>query len=245
MSDPTGLLRLRRYLYRLAKYHLLAPTAPHLSATFQGRTAVIAGSAPFSTRPAGWDEDFRVVTINASQMAACAWLTAPPDVTLMQFNQIEGTNPNAIEVRRVLRGQSTGLLIMLHWRHDMARLQRGLAAFGYGYDGLRLMSRYERAALMRTVTGRLNLELEAETKCSNGIVAAALALHSGARRVILTGIDPRSRGHGYNDLGLTRLHAAADMQALATMIARGYPVLTADPYVAEATGLPLWTGQGD
>lgn len=234
--------RARRYLYRYLKYHMAAPTAPDLSGLLQHRNVVIVGSAPFSTRPAGWDAGFRVVTINASQMAARGWLSEVPDVTLMQFNQIEGTNANAVEVRRVLNGQRTGLLYMLHWRHDMARLQKGLAAFDYGCDDLRLIGRYERIALMRAATGRLNLELEADSKWSNGIVAAALAIHSGAKNVILTGINPKSSGHAYNGLGLTRLHADSDLEALGLFAARGYPVWTADPGVAESTGLPLWTG---
>lgn len=242
MLNLDKLSRARRYAYRYLKYRMLAPTAPRPEGVLQGRNVVIVGSAPFSTRPAGWDETYRVVSINASQMAARGWLNQQPDVTLMQFNQIEGTNANATEVRRVLNGQRTGILYVLHWRHDMARLRRGLAAFDYDCDDLRLIGRYERIALMRAVTGRLNLELEADSKWSNGIVAAALAIHCGARNVILTGINPKSTGHGYNSLGLTRLHADSDLEALHLFIARGYPVWTADPGVAESTGLPLWAG---
>ncbi|WP_211596252.1 hypothetical protein [Paracoccus aestuariivivens] len=234
--------RARRYLYRLAKYRLTAPRIPDLGPVLQGRTAVVVGSAPFSTRPAEWDAGFRVITINASQIAARNWLIETPDVTLMQFNQIEGQNPNALEVRRVLRGQSTGLLYMLHWRHDLDRLKHGLISFDYRYDQLRLMSRYERVALMHKATGKLNLELEADTKWSNGIVAAALSLVSGAEKVILTGINPLSSGHGYNAIGLARLHTGPDLEAMQLFAARGYPVFTADHPVAEATGLPLWTG---
>ena len=102
------------------------------------------------------------------------------------------------------------------------------------------MSRYQRIALMRKTTGMLNLELDAGTKWSNGIVATALAIHSGAARVILTGIDPTSQGHGYNDLRLTRLHAATDADALKLFVRKGYPVFTADPHVSESLDLSLW-----
>ncbi|WP_347266804.1 hypothetical protein [Paracoccus sp. (in: a-proteobacteria)] len=241
MSILASITRGRRQLYRYLKYQLLAPTAPRLEGELRGRDVVIVGSAPVSTRPAGWDGNFRVISINASQMAARAWLSETPDVTLMQFNQIEGTNANAREVRRVLAGQRTGILYVIHWRHGLARLQAGLAGFGYGCDSLRLMGRYERIALMRAATGRLNLELEADSKWSNGIVAAALAIHSGARNVILTGINPKSSGHGYNALDLKRLHADSDLEALRLFLARGYPLHTADPGVAAATGLPLWS----
>lgn len=232
----------RRYFYRRLKYLVLGPKAPELTAELCGRNVVVVGSAPFSARPADWNNDYRLITINASQIAAQAWLTAPPDITLMQFNQIEGTNDNALEVRRVLNGQRTGRLCMLHWRHDLQRLKDGLTAFNYGYDALQLIGRYERIALMHRVTGELNLELETHLKWSNGIVAAALALHSGAANVILTGINPKSSGHGYNALGLTRHHADMDMAALQSFAARKHPVFTADPEVAKLTGLPLWSG---
>lgn len=232
-----------RAVCRYVKYRLDAADAPDLSTLLQGRTVVVVGSAPGSARPPGWDASWCIVSINASQMAARDWLPRPPDLTLMQFNQIEGTNRNAVEVRRVLRGQRTGLLCLLHWRHDRARLERGLAAFGYGYDALRLISRHERMALMQRVTGRLSLELDADAKWSNGIVATALALHGGAANVILTGINPASQGHGYNGLALPRLHGAMDAAALRRFAARGDPVFTADPEVAQAAGLPLWTGK--
>jgi hypothetical protein len=243
MSDPTGIPRARQQLYRWLKYRITAPAAPRLPEILQGKNAVIVGSAPFSTRPAGWDQTYRVVSINASQMAARAWLHEVPAVTLMQYNQIEGTSPTAVEVRRVLRGQRTGALFLLLWRHDLERAQRGLAAFEYGYDTLQLIGRYERVALMHKVTGRLNLEIEVDTKWSNGIIAAALALHSGARHVILTGINPQSQGHAYNQLGLPRKHSASDMEALQLFRQQGHPVFTADPEVARATGLPLWEGR--
>jgi hypothetical protein len=236
------LWRTKQRLYRLGKYHLVRARPPVIG-LLEGKTVVVVGSAPFSTPPQGWDDTFRVMTINASQIAARAWLSQRPDVTLMQFNQIEGQNTTASEVRRVLRDQHTGFLYVLNWRHDMARLERGLAAFGYHYSDLRVMGRYERIALMRAVTGVLNLELETEMKWSNGIVGAALALHSGAARVILTGIDPGSTGHGYNQLGLTRRHAQLDSQALDLFMRGGRPVFTADPQVADTTPLPLWTGK--
>ena len=241
MTLFSSIARAKRYLYRLAKYRILSPEVPSLAGLLQGQTVVVLGSAPLSTRPAGMDESFKVVTINASQAAARSWLTVGPDVTLMQFNQIEGKNPGAEEVRRVLSGQGTKLLYMLHWRHDRPRLERGLAAFDYGYQQLLMMSRYERIALMHEVAGTLNLELDAGTKWSNGVIATALAIQGNAARVILTGIDPMSQGHAYNGLRLSRLHADMDAEALKLFIRKGYPIFTADPWVSKRLDLPLWT----
>lgn len=243
MPLPGDLQRRKNAIYRYLKYHLVRPRAPELRPELEGRTVVVVGSAPHSTRPLGWDASFRVMTINASQVAASAWLSETPDVTLMQYNQIEGQTPTALEVRRVLRGKKTGTLFVLHWQHGMPRLEQGLAHFDYGFRQLRLIGRYERIALMHRCLGQLNLELEAASKWSNGIVGAALALHSGAQCVILSGINPMSTGHAYNELGLPRLHASTDLEALNAMRAAGYPVFTADAAVAQATGIPLWQGR--
>ena len=239
---PDGVRQGKTYLYRYLKYQLLRPRAPQLRQELEGRTAVVVGSAPRSTRPAGWNTSFRVITINASQAAAGAWLTEKPDVTLMQYNQLEGLTTTACEVRRVLSGKRTGTLFVLHWQHDVPRLQQGLARFDFGFDQLRLMSRYERIALMHKCTGKLNLELEAASKWSNGIVGVALALQSGAARVILTGINPMSQGHAYNELQRPRLHASTDLEALRLFRNSGLPIFTADASVSSATGIELWRG---
>ncbi|EPE97101.1 membrane-anchored protein [Rhizobium grahamii CCGE 502] len=93
---------------------------------------------------------------------------------------------------------------------------------------------------MHRMTGKLNLELEGEAKWSNGIVGAALALASGAANVVLTAIDPLSKGHKYNSLDLSRMHQETDLQALRIFRERRLPVFTADPNVAQSIDLPLW-----
>ncbi len=240
MSYLEDLIRRKRYANRWLRYRLAAPQVPNLERVFLGKTVVVVGSAPFSTKPQGWDDSFRVLTINASQMAAQGWLPQPPDATLMQFNQIEGQNAAAVEVRKVLQNQKTGLLCILNWRHDLQRLQKGIDAFDYRYDELMLMSRHERIALMHRMTGRLNLEMEGEAKWSNGVVGAALAIKSGAANVILTGIDPLSKGHKYNSLNLSRMHKETDLEALHTFSEQRLPIFTVDPHVAQSTNLALW-----
>jgi len=244
MSYFEELIRAKRYFNRWLRYRLAAPRVPKLERLFLGKAVVVAGSAPFSTRPQGWNDSFRVLTINASQVAAQGWLTQPPDATLMQFNQIEGLNAAAVEVRNVLQHKKTGLLCVLNWRHELDRLVRGLDTFDYRYNELMLISRHERIALMHRMTGRLNLELEGEAKWSNGIVGAALALASGAANVILTGIDPLSKGHQYNSLNLSRMHRETDLQALQIFREQRLPVFTADPHVAQSTKLALWPPRG-
>ncbi|WP_168252226.1 membrane-anchored protein [Rhizobium ruizarguesonis] len=237
----TALSAARKYIPRRIKYLVRNPTPPSTLAPFAG-PVVVLGSAPKSHKPVGLDANYRIISVNASQLALQSWGVDAPDITLMGYNQIEGTNTNAVEVRRVLAGKRTGSLYVLAWRHGRERLEAGLKAFGYDFEEAHIVDRYQRIALLHKVTGRLNLELDAETKCSNGIIAALFALYNGATAVILSGINPHSAGHVYNGVNLTRLHVRMDAEMLARLVGLGYPIYTADPQVSEDIGLPLWQG---
>lgn len=232
----------KQSVYRAVKYRLLRPVPPPLPFEFEG-PVVVVGSAPVSHKPEGMDERFSVITINGSQSVAARWGVEVPDITFMMFNQIEGTTPNALEVRRVLSGQRTKQLFVFLWRKsERARLERGLRAFDYAYDQLYIIDRYERMALLDKAAGLRSLELCADTKVSNGINAVLFALYHRAPAVIITGIDPGSKGHAYNEKGLQRLHARMDQALLERLRARGAPIFTADPAVSESSGIPVWTG---
>ena len=74
--------------------------------------------------------------------------------------------------------------------------------------------------------GGLNVEIDDNMKFSNGITAVFYAILSGAKAVIISGINPDSSGHVYNDANLKRLHAGTDKQILQALIDRGYPLFT-------------------
>lgn len=233
---------LRKLVYRKVKYRLRKPQPPTLAMPFSGPVLVV-GSAPISNKPAGFDDSFRVITINGSQAATLAWGIAAPDVTLVQFNQIEGRNTNAVHVRRVLTGQRTGRLYVLLWRkEERQRLIEGLKAFDYRYGELEIVDRYERMALLDKVVGLKCFELDADSKCSNGINAVLFALYNGATAVIITGINPASGGHSYHKTNLARQHVQMDTQVLQKLRDLGYPLYTSDVAVADLIGIPLWSG---
>ncbi|MGO4483784.1 membrane-anchored protein [Rhizobium pisi] len=231
----------RKYIPRRIKYLLRKPTPPATAAPFAG-PVVVVGSAPKSHKPIGLDATYRIISVNASQLALQSWDIDAPDITLMGYNEIEGTNTSAVEVRRVLAGKRTGALYVLAWRHGRERLEAGLKAIGYGCNEAHIVDRYQRIALLHKVSGRLNLELDAETKCSNGIIAVLFALYNGATAVIISGINPHSAGHVYNGVNLARKHVRMDAETLARLVSLGYPIYTADPQVSEEIGLPLWQG---
>lgn len=233
---------LKTLAFRFLSYLLTQPK-PWKNDSFSGRHVVVVGSAPVSSKPVDFDRSYLVMSVNASQVVAKDWGCQRPDISLMMFNQIEGTNTNAQAVRRVLAGESTAKLYVLTWSHGLARLEKGLRNFNYRYDQLEVISRNRRVALVKAMTGKLNFEIVNEEKYSNGVIGVMLALNSGATRVIIAGINPASTGHIYNAENLRRNHSGPDLEALRHMQQKGLPVYTSDPEVAEATGLPLWTGK--
>ncbi|MET0358383.1 MAG: membrane-anchored protein [Pararhizobium sp.] len=237
------LTQTRQRLHRSLKYRLNRPLPPACTHVFKG-PVVVVGSAPVIHRPEGWSADFSVITINGSQSAIRAWGVDVPDVSFMMFNQVEGTNTNAVEVRRVLSGQRVRSLYVLLWRKNARqRLVDGLKAFGYGYDDLVIVDRYERMSLLEHMTGRRNTEVRTEDKCSNGLNAVLFALYHGAPQVIITGINPNSTGHSYNQTGLARAHVQMDKTIIEQLLAEGRPLFTADPQVSRDLKIPLWTGE--
>ena len=242
-ADPKDERRasLPAYWLRKIGYYLMRPSAPLHPVTIDRPVAVV-GSAPTSTRPQGFGPELMVFSINGSQSVAADWGVDVPDVTFMQFNQIEGKGANAQAVRRVLNGRRTRRLCVVRWKKDRTRLESGLRAFAYHADDLAIVSRDSRVALFHQVMGKPNFERDNHQKYSNGITAVLYAFASGAPAVIITGIDPTSTGHVYNDLNLKRLHASTDLEVLQTLHRRGLPLYTADAHVAQKTGLPLWQG---
>jgi len=232
----------KRRIYRHLKYALVRPKPPAAPFAFNS-PVVVVGSAPVSHIPQGFNGSFTTITVNGSQCVLGQWGVDTPQITFMQFNQIRGTNTNAVEVRRVLNGQRTGDLYVFLWREGRDALEQGLAAFNYRYDKLHLVNRYQRMALLGRLCGFKSLEMDAEDKCSNGINAVLFALYHKAPAVILTGINPTSTGHAYNREDLPRMHQNMDMTVLQRLLADNHPVFTADPQVSALTGLPLWTGQ--
>lgn len=222
--------------------HLVRRSKPPATPTRFDGPVLVVGSAPVSNLPEDFDDTFRVITINGSQVVTKALGIEVPHMTLMQGKPIDGTDEYAEDVRRVLKGQRTGALYVFLWREGRKRLQEQLATFDYGYADLQIVNRYERIALVEKVSDIKLFELDRNSKCSNGVIAVLFALYNGASAVIITGINPSSAGHSYNDANQTRLHVQTDRKVLTKLLEKGFPVYTTDPEVSESLGMPLWHG---
>ncbi|WP_337268909.1 membrane-anchored protein [Oryzifoliimicrobium ureilyticus] len=230
----------RKRCLRNIRYTLTRPSPPPAPSPFNGPVLVL-GSAPVSHKPERFDSSFSVITINGSQSVLEGWGIEKPDITFMRYNQVKGTAKNPVEVRRVLRGKSTGALYVMLWpRNKRDELAEGLRAFDYSYDQLHIVNRYARMSLLDRVAGFRTLEMDDEAKCSNGVTAVLFALYHKAPAVIISGINPNSSGHIYNSADLHRQHTQMDMFVLRKLLDAGHPIFTADPTVAAEMNMPLW-----
>lgn len=225
---------------RTLAFHLFRSPIPRFVGGFDG-PVVVVGSAPHQTMPKGFDDHYGVVTVNGSQGVVETWGRIKPSVTIMTGKQLDGENINAVSVRQVLAGKSTGILYVL-WRGEMAELAAKLAAISYYYDQLFLLKNSERMEMHYRLLGKLNLERTRDERFSNGLTGVLYALSNGAPSVILSGISPHSTRHVYNSANLTRQHSATDATVLRALVARGYPIFTADQDVSDKIGVPLWPG---
>jgi hypothetical protein len=232
-------MKIGQALIRRIKFHIRRPTPPKHPFRFTG-PVVVVGSAPISSVPSGFDNSFRVISVNGSQTVSKKWGREKPDVTFMTTKQIRGTNTNAVSVRSVVKGQATTLLYITLWDGTPGELKTAIEPLEYRYEDLRILSRMQRMALHHQVLGKVNLELRAEERFSNGITGVLYALTNGAPAVIISGVNPGSSGHIYNDANLRRQHSQTDLDILRTLVADGWPVFTADEEVSKATGIPIW-----
>jgi hypothetical protein len=223
----------------ILRLNLVKP--PRYARKFHGPVLVL-GSAPTANLPANFDDSFSIITVNGAQYHLQQWGLREPDVTLLTCSQIEDKSPKTDSVRRVLAGHRTGSLYLIRWRHSRQKLVAALQAMAYGYDELHTFGRPARIALYSKVMGTENLEKDSDDRYSNGITAVLFALYHGATDVIISGIDPYSSGHAHGTADRARWHVEIDKQIIDALQRQGKRIFTADPGVADKTGLPLWGG---
>jgi hypothetical protein len=182
--------------------------------------------------------DSIIFCVNASQHKLDQLGIPAPHFAVMRSNIGIGTRPENGETQPVLRGRSTGTLIVVGLPSQHQTHLAFLSGLDYRFDNHFLMSKYERSKLINQMTrSRLGAYLLPRMYLpSMGISAVFLALHMGADRVVMSGFSFRSGGHSYSTSDLRRLHVDEDRIALRAARKVGTIVAT-DAAFAEDSGL--------
>ncbi len=204
--------------------------------------ALVVGSAPSAACPAGADDSWFRVSANASQTTLARFGLPPPHLTVFRVQMISETLDDAARhAWAALKGHSTGHLIVGTGTADTAVAIT--AQHEYRAGAITAFSSSMRTAVIADVIGEYLAIGTNHKGVSNGIFATMLALKLGARPVVMSGFSMSSGWAYAPDAASNRYHQDGDLRACHLMRRRGYPVYTADPVFAEASGLPLWTSR--
>ncbi|HDZ75255.1 MAG TPA: hypothetical protein ENH55_21305 [Aurantimonas coralicida] len=125
-------------------------------------------------------------------------------------------------------------------RHSLLTLiRRNLPVLGARECAL---THRERDAFIIGTLGSLFGGSGVEIRPSNGIALIAYALAVGIPQIIVAGISLQSDGYAYDRSARVRRHLEEDRAALAVVAARHPEVVTTEPGLSRATGLPLLAG---
>jgi hypothetical protein len=184
-----------------------------------GRPTLVLGSAPNPHVPPDYDPaTWSLVCINASGRIAEQLDLGTPAITIMASGFLTAANDISVEARQLVSGLRTETLIIRFAGSDpFKRLRRALSV------RLRLMSmdyRFERLvfispAVWRPILSSFREMLDSQgsgntENVSTGVFGCVMALDLDALTLAVSGIDPASSGHAYNNLDRTRHHVFAD-----------------------------------
>ncbi|UCI05688.1 hypothetical protein [Mesorhizobium sp. B1-1-8] len=205
--------------------------------------ALVMGSAPNFRLPEGYDADWALVTVNASQLLAETFGLPVPDVALIRRGILVGEGEQDFYKRDLLKGRQAKHLIIPVWPDVEDKLKAGCRTFNYRYDTLQALTQWQLANIIWRLSGKYHVSRRWHRKISTGVFAIMLARFAGFAPVVVSGFSLSQAGHGYDTRNAFRYHADEDAALLRLVVGRGEPIYAEDRDFAAETGLPLWQGQ--
>jgi len=180
----------------------------------KGKRCLVLGSAPSPTLPDPKDYDVLVCS-NGSAIVAHDLGLQKPTASVLHRRVIE----NPTESRRLIRekiGQceSIGLVVLCKkgGKHTPSSVAQAL---NVRFDGLFNLSASHSEHLLRSVSGVKGLERGQGV--SVGALTVAMAVHCGAKSVLVSGISFKGGGDAYSDKVFQRPHVSNDIAFFALM----------------------------
>ncbi|CDX32307.1 Membrane-anchored protein [Mesorhizobium sp. SOD10] len=205
--------------------------------------ALVMGSAPNFRLPKGYDADWALVTVNASQLLAETFGLRVPDLAVIRRGILVDSGDQDFYKRDLLKGRQAKHLIIPVWTDVEDKLKAGCRTFNYRYDTLQALTKWQLANIVWRLSGKYHVSRGWYRKISTGVFAIMLARFAGFAPVVVSGFSLSQAGHGYDTRNAFRYHADEDADLLRRVVRRGEPIYAEDRDFAAESGLPLWQGQ--
>ena len=206
---------------------------------FRGQRCLVLGSAPGAVIPAHCNA---TICINGSVWAAHMASLPKPALTVMARYGVTGTTDKARKTLDILRGLATDELLYVSHGQPEAEIRQILHDAAFGFSRLELISRRERAIVLREISGRDFGQGERDERVSNGMFAVSIAIWGGAKEVVLSGFSLEG-GHSYIASPTPRHHAATDLEFLLNSktfgAAHKCSLTTTSQEISRAADIPL------
>ena len=232
----------RDFLHHLfqSRSDRLAGMREEFTARFGGKRCLIVGSAPNAVAPDLARID-TCICVNGSPWIAARFGIDRPDLTVITGHKTmvrDRYDAVASVTRDVWRDLSTRMLLFIEFGDKAKHARSVFAEANFKYEIFINLHRKEYAAIIEEVCGR---EMAiGDSRISNGIFAAAVAMWAGAREVIFSGFSMEG-GHGYIDHGTRRGHQRGDGRFFQLANNFACRVTTTSSELHRRFGLPLVT----
>jgi len=197
-------------------------------AALHGKKILILGSSPNLRIPESFQNDWKVITMNASGVVAKEHGLPDPTVALFAVSSLLKVTPHIRVIQKKIMGLRGHFLFVRMLggglRKRSVRLFRSvgvLRRLNYTFEMASSMGPELWQEITLDVMGEENYHLA--RNMSTGVFCIVLAIYAGAKEVAVSGIDPSSIGHQYSSKGFERQHSNSDKRMLDFLV-NHYPV---------------------
>lgn len=185
----------------------------------QGKEVLILGSSPNLKLPGDYTNEWCLITVNASGSVAKRHNLGMPGLAVFASSTLIKSDSKFAEVRKYASGleADTVLLRMLGGgviKRFFRVRKAGSVLDGSGYKYQHISGLYpdDWKGVIKKVMGEDHEKIA--RNISTGVFCILLAIYSGADHVVVSGVDPGSKGHSYSKSNSLREHSLADTRTL-------------------------------
>lgn len=196
--------------------------------SLRGKQVLVLGSSPCLQLPDMSQDNWEIVSVNASGIVAREKGLPDPTVAVFAVSSLLKNTPHIRVIQEKIAGLRGRFVFvrmlsggLLKRSIRIMRSVRVLRRLNYTFGSASSMSPILWEGIALDVLGEDNYHLS--RNMSTGVFCILLALYAKAKKVSVSGIDPASTGHQYSSRGFERQHSNSDSRMLAFLV-ENYPV---------------------